>query len=269
MLGEYLDPLTLALVFLGAVIGIALLSASIKIVREYERGIVFRLGRLVGAKGPGLFFIIPFVDRMVKTDLRLVAIDVPKQNVITKDNVSVNVDAVVYYRIVDPVKVVVRVRNYNYAVALYAQTTLRDIVGQAELDDLLTKREELNKRLQSILDEMTSPWGVKVVAVTIKDVELPEAMRRAMAKQAEAERWRRARVLEAEGERQAAKIMVDAATIYEQHPIALRLRELQTMVEIAREKNLVIIAETTSALGAVAGTATAISKATQKGRSRS
>jgi len=267
MLGEYLDPLTLALVVLGAVIGIALLSASIKIVREYERGIVFRLGRLIGAKGPGLFFIIPFVDRMVKTDLRLVAIDVPKQNVITKDNVSVNVDAVVYYRVVDPVKAVVRVRNYNYAVALYAQTTLRDIVGQAELDDLLTKREELNKRLQSILDEMTSPWGVKVVSVTIKDVELPEAMRRAMAKQAEAERWRRARVLEAEGERQAAKIMVDAATIYEKHPIALRLRELQTMVEIAREKNLVIITETTSALGAVVGTATAISKATQKGKS--
>ncbi len=225
------------------VVVIPLLSASIKIVREYERAVLFRLGRLVGAKGPGIFFIIPIVDSIVKVDLRIVTVDVPKQEIITKDNVSVKVDAVIYYRVVDPVSAVVKVANYNYAIALLGQTILRDVIGQAELDELLTEREKLNKKIQSIIDEMTVPWGIKVTAVTIKSVELPENMMRAMAKQAEAERWRRARVIEAEGERQAAKILAEAAKLFEEHPGALRLRELQTLVEVARERALVVVTE--------------------------
>ncbi len=242
------------------IIVLPLLAASIKIVREYERAVLFRLGRLVGAKGPGLFFIIPFIDSIVKVDLRIVTVDVPKQEIITRDNVSVKVDAVIYYRVVDPINAVIRVANYHYAIALLGQTVLRDVIGQAELDDLLTKREELNKRIQSIIDEMTMPWGVKVTAVTIKTVELPESMMRAMAKQAEAERWRRARVIEAEGERQAAKILSEAAKMYEEHPQALRLRELQTLVEIAREKALVVVTGMGAAeLGKVAAISSAIS----------
>ena len=225
----------------GLIIIISLLSASIKIVREYERAVIFRLGRLLGAKGPGLFFIIPFVDSMVRVDLRVVAVDVPKQNIITRDNVSTNVDAVVYYRVVDPERAITKVENYHYAISLLAQTTLRDVIGQVELDDLLSKREDINKKIQGILDEMTEGWGIKVVAVTIKDVELPESLRRAMAMQAEAERWRRARVISAEGEKEAAKIMVEAARMYEEHPTALRLRELQTLVDVAKEKNLIVI----------------------------
>ncbi len=218
-----------------------ILAMSIKVVKEYERAVIFRLGRLLGAKGPGLFFIIPFVDTMIKVDLRVVTADVPEQRTITKDNVTVGVDAVVYYKVFDPVKAVVKIENYHYAVLMLAQTTLRDIIGQVELDDLLTKREEINKELQEILDRLTDPWGIKVTAVTIKEVKLPESMLRAMAKQAEAERWRRARIIEAEGERQAAKIMAEAAKMYEEHPAALRLRELQTLVEIAKEKNMIIV----------------------------
>ena len=251
---------SLITVFAILIVVLPLLAASIKIVREYERAVLFRLGRLVGAKGPGLFFIIPFVDSIVKVDLRIVTVDVPKQEIITRDNVSVKVDAVIYYRVVDPVNAVIRVANYHYAIALLGQTILRDVIGQAELDDLLTKREELNKKIQSIIDEMAMPWGVKVTAVTIKTVELPESMMRAMAKQAEAERWRRARIIEAEGERQAAKILSEAAKMYEEHPQALRLRELQTLVEVAREKALVVVTGMgATELGKVAAVSSAIS----------
>ncbi len=230
-----------------------LLSMSIKVVKEYERAVIFRLGRLLGAKGPGLFFIIPFVDNFMKVDLRIVTADVPEQRTITKDNVTVGVDAVVYYKVFDPVKAVTRIENYHYGVIMLAQTTLRDVIGQVELDDLLTKREEINKRLQEILDILTDPWGIKVTAVTLKEVKLPETMLRAMAKQAEAERWRRARIIEAEGERQAAKIMAEAAEFYEQHPAALKLRELQTLVEVAKEKNLIVVSGSGANLGEVIG----------------
>ncbi len=222
---------------------IIILAMSIKVVKEYERAVIFRLGRLLGAKGPGIFFIIPFVDNFVKVDLRVVTVDVPKQRIITRDNVTVGIDAVVYYRVFDPVLAVTKIENYNYAIVMLAQTTLRDVIGQVELDDLLTKRDEINKRLQEILDIVTDPWGIKVTAVTLKEVELPENMLRAMAKQAEAERWRRARIIEAQGEEQAAEIMARAAEFYEKHPAALKLRELQTLVEIAREKNLVLVSE--------------------------
>ncbi|MEM1619004.1 MAG: slipin family protein [Desulfurococcaceae archaeon] len=225
-------------------IAIPILASAIKIVKEYERIVVFRLGRLKGAVGPGLVFVIPFIDTINRVDLRVITVDVPKQEIITRDNVSVTVDAVVYYRVVDPVAAVTRVANYHYAVSMLAQTVLRDVIGQADLDDLLQRRDELNKRLSSILDEMTIPWGVKISAVTIKAVELPEEMTRAMAKQAEAERWRRARIIEADGERQAAMILAEAAKLYEQHAVALRLRELQTLIEIAREKALVVVTET-------------------------
>jgi regulator of protease activity HflC (stomatin/prohibitin superfamily) len=228
-----------------ALIVIALLSISIRVIREYERAVVFRLGRLLGIKGPGLFFLIPFIDSMVKVDLRIVAVDVPEQKIITKDNVTVGVDAVIYYKVFDPERSITKIENYHYAVLMLGQTTLRDVVGQVELDDLLTKRDEINKRLQEILDLLTDPWGIKVTAVTLKEVKLPETMLRAMAKQAEAERWRRSRIIEAEGERQAASIMAEAAMMYEKHPVAVRLRELQTLIEISREKNMVIVTPTT------------------------
>ncbi len=251
---EYLPAIILLLIIV-----MIFLAMSIKIVREYERAVIFRLGRLIGAKGPGLFFIIPFIDNFVKIDLRITTADVPEQQVITKDNVTVGVDAVVYYRVFDPVKAVTTVENYHYAVMMMSQTTLRDIVGQVELDDLLTKREDINKKLQLILDEVTDPWGIKVTAVTLKQVRLPETMLRAMAKQAEAERWRRSRIIEAEGERQAAKIMAEAARFYEEHPVAIRLRELQTLIEVAREKNMVIIAPSSLGTGEL-GLITAVAK---------
>jgi len=252
---------------IGILILLILLSMSIKVVKEYERAVIFRLGRLLGAKGPGLFFIIPFVDTMVKVDLRIVTADVPEQRTITRDNVTVGVDAVVYYKVLDPEKAVTRIENFHYGVLMLAQTTLRDIIGQVELDDLLTKREEINKKLQAILDYLTDPWGIKVTAVTIKEVKLPETMLRAMAKQAEAERWRRARIIEAEGERQAAKIMTEAASFYEEHPVALRLRELQTLVEISKEKNMVIVTQqySDSRLGEMLGLMTGIDKAKEAG----
>ena len=243
------------------IIVLIIIGSSIKMVYEYERAVIFRLGRLLGAKGPGLFFRIPIVDRFVKVDLRVVTIDVPKQRIVTKDNVTVDVDAVIYYRVMDPVKAVTAVENYIYATSLLGQTVLRDVIGQSELDELLTRREELNKRLTQILDVLTDPWGIKVTAVSIKDVSLPESMLRAMAKQAEAERERRSRIIIAEGELQASKIMAEAAKAYQEQPIALRLRELQTLIDIAREKNLVIIAP--QALGEMAtliGTASKISE---------
>ncbi len=234
-----IDMLLTVAIVAGVVIW--LLSMSIKIVKEYERAVLFRLGRFVGVKGPGLFFIIPFIDRMVIVDLRLKTADVPQQKALTKDNVEVSVDAVVYYRVEDPEKAVLKVEDYDAAVMLLAQTTLRDVIGQVELDDLLSRREEINKKLQEILDRLTDPWGIKVTAVTIKEVKLPEQLLRAMAKQAEAERWRRAKIIEAEGERQAAKILAEAAKMYEEHPIAIRLRELQMLIEVAKEKSLVVV----------------------------
>ena len=233
----------LALIAL-AILAAILLAASIRIVPEYQRAVVFRLGRLVGVKGPGPFLIIPFVDRVQIVDLRVKTIDVPQQEIITRDNVTVEVDAVIYYRVVDPVKAVLNVANYNYAVMLYAQTSLRDVIGQVDLDKLLTHREEINKRLQEILDEVTEPWGIKVTAVKIKQVKLPESLLRALALQAEAERLRRARVIEAEGERQAAEILEKAARVYEEHPVALRLRELEAIIHAAREKSLIIVVPT-------------------------
>ncbi|MEM3392632.1 MAG: slipin family protein [Candidatus Bathyarchaeia archaeon] len=233
------------LAFIAFIVLISILSSAIKVVREYERGVIFRLGRLVGAKGPGLFFIIPIVDKFIKIDLRVVAFDVPKQRVITKDNVSVDVDAAVYYRVFDPAKAVVQVEDYFRATNLLAQTTLRDVLGQVELDELLTKREELSKKIGEILDTYTDPWGIKVVAVAIKDVTMPEAMLRAIAKQAEAEREKRSRIIVAEGEYIAAEKIAAAAKRYMESPFALRLRELQTLTEIAREKNLVVVTTTT------------------------
>jgi len=224
-------------VVLAAVIFlILLLAASIKIVNEYERGIIFRLGRLVGARGPGLFFLIPIVDTMVKVDLRTVTMDVPPQEVITKDNVPVKVNAVVYFRIVNPENAIVQVENYFVATSLFAQTTLRSILGQSELDDLLVEREKINMQLQKIIDVHTDPWGIKVSSVEVKDVELPEGMKRAMAKQAEAERERRAKIINAEGELQAAEKLAMAAEIIERHPSAIQLRFLQTIAEAASEK---------------------------------
>jgi regulator of protease activity HflC (stomatin/prohibitin superfamily) len=234
----------IVLILVVLIIVIPLLNASIKIIREYERAVVFRLGRLVEAKGPGLILIIPFVDNLMKVDLRVVTVDVPKQEIITRDNVSVKVDAVIYYRAVDPIAAITKVSNYHYSIMMLGQTVLRDVIGQVDLDDLLQKRDELNKRIQDIIDETAMSWGIKVTAVTLKSVELPEELMRAMAKQAEAERWRRARIIEAEGERQASAVLVEAASMYEQHPTALRLRELQTLIEIAREKALVVVTET-------------------------
>jgi len=244
----------------GVLVVLAILAYSIRIVREYERIVVFRLGRLIGAKGPGIVFVIPIIDRIQVVDLRIHVVDVPKQRVITRDNVEVSVDAVVYYRVFDPIKAVMTIRNYHYGVAMLAQTTLRDVLGQVDLDELLSKREELNKKIQRILDELTDPWGIKVTAVTIKEVVLPEGLVRAMAKQAEAERWRRAKVIEAEGERQAAKIMAEAARIYEEHPVALRLRELHTLVEVAKERTLIVFYPSTMG-GEAGGLAVAIASA--------
>jgi regulator of protease activity HflC (stomatin/prohibitin superfamily) len=215
--------------------------SSIRIVKEYERGVIFRLGRLVGAKGPGLFFILPLADIMVKVDLRTVTYDVPPQEVVTKDNVTVKVNAVVYYRVVDPTKAVTEVYDYKYATAQIAQTTLRSIIGQAELDEVLSERDKLNIKIQQIIDEGTSSWGIKVTAVEIKDVELPEEMRRVMAMQAEAERERRSKIIRAEGEYQAAMKLKEAAEVLAKSEGALFLRYLQTLNEVAAEKNTTII----------------------------
>jgi regulator of protease activity HflC (stomatin/prohibitin superfamily) len=213
------------------------LPQMVRVLREYERGVIFRLGKLLGAKGPGLVLLIPIVDRLVKVDLRVVTIDVAKQEVMTRDNVPVTVDAVVYFRVVDPVAAVVRVENFWKATSLIAQTTLRSVLGQAPLDDLLAQRESINLRLQEIIDRQTEPWGVKVTTVEVKDVALPDSMKRAMAKQAEAERERRAKIVNAEGEYQAAEKMVQAAAMISTQPIALQLRFLQTMREISSEHN--------------------------------
>jgi regulator of protease activity HflC (stomatin/prohibitin superfamily) len=248
--GESLQEEALIATFINIIIAlivfwiiISFLKAALRVIREYERAVIFRLGRLIGAKGPGLIFLIPFVDKPRIVDLRLLSFDIPRQRIITKDNVTVDVDAVVYYRVVNPIDAVVKVQDYITASNFIAQTTLRDVVGQVELDELLTRRDELGKRIQTIVDEITEGWGIKVTQVAIRDVVLPEEMLRAIAKQAEAERERRARVITAEGELMAAQKMYEAAEFYAKNPNAMRLRELQTWVEIAREKNLIIIAE--------------------------
>ena len=214
---------------------------TVKIVTEYERGVIFRLGRLIGAKGPGLFLIIPFVDRMMKVDLRVVTMDVPSQEVITKDNVTVRVNAVVYFRVVDPEASVVKVLDHIRATSQISQTTLRNVLGQSELDELLTQREKLNQMLQRIIDEHTDPWGVKVSTVEIKEVELAEQMKRMMAAQAEAERERRAKIIHADGEFQASSRLAEAGAIIAKEPVTLQLRYLQTLTEIASERNSTLI----------------------------
>ena len=219
-----------------------LLAAAIRIVQEYERGVIFRLGRVLpGAKGPGLFFIIPIVDRMVKVNLQTVTMNVPPQDIITRDNVTIRVDAVIYFNVVEPIRAIVEIQNYLMGTSQIAQTTLRSILGKAELDDLLAHREELNDQLQSVIDELTEPWGVKVTLVEIKDVDLPDQMQRAMARQAEAERLRRAKIINAEGEFQASTKLREAADVIAQSPIALQLRLLQTMAEIATERNSTLV----------------------------
>ncbi len=233
-----MSPIIIGVIVLAALI---LIAMTVKIVPEYERGVIFRLGRLVGAKGPGLFLIIPFVDRMVKVDLRVVTMDVPSQEVITKDNVTVRVNAVVFLRVVDPESAVVKVLDHIRATSQISQTTLRNVLGQSELDDLLAQREKLNETLQRIIDEQTDPWGIKVSAVEIKEVELDETMKRSMAAQAEAERDRRAKIIHAEGELQASEKLAQAGTIMAKEPVTLQLRYLQTLTEIASERNSTLI----------------------------
>jgi regulator of protease activity HflC (stomatin/prohibitin superfamily) len=221
----------------GLILLLFFLASAIRILKEYERGVIFRLGRVIGAKGPGLIILIPIVDKMVKVSLRLIAMDVDPQDVITRDNVSLKVNAVIYFRVMDGVKAVIEVENYVYATSQLAQTTLRSVCGQAELDELLSEREKINARLQEILDTRTGPWGIKVSTVAVKHIDLPQEMQRAMAKQAEAERERRAKVINAKGEFQAAGKLAEAATIIREHPMALQLRYLQTLREISAESN--------------------------------
>jgi regulator of protease activity HflC (stomatin/prohibitin superfamily) len=239
-MGGILDALfswvTVVVIFL-----IILAVAAIKVVQEYERGVIFRLGRLQGAKGPGIFFIIPIVDRMIKVDLRVVTLDIPTQEAITRDNVTVSVNAVAYFRVIDPNDAIVQVEDYNRATWQIAQTSLRSVLGQSDLDELLIHRDEINQKLQQIVDEATEPWGIKVSIVEVKDVELPATMKRAMARQAEAEREKRAKIIHAEGEFSAAQQLQEAAGVIAQQPAALQLRYLQTLTEIAVEKNSTII----------------------------
>lgn len=219
------------------VLVVLFLTTAIRILKEYERGVIFRLGRVIKAKGPGLIILIPLIDRMVKVSMRLLAMDVDPQDVITRDNVSVQVNAVIYFRVIQPVKAIVEVESYHYAMSQLAQTTLRSVCGQAELDELLADREKINAELQEILDTHTDPWGIKVATVELKHIDLPQEMQRAMAKQAEAERERRAKIINAEGEYQAANKLAEAAKIIHEHPMALQLRYLQTMREMAAENN--------------------------------
>ena len=220
---------------------VAIITSAVKIVQEYERGVIFRLGRLVGAKGPGLFFIIPFIDRMFKVDLRTVTLDVPSQEAITRDNVTVKVNAVVYFRVINPSDAVVQIEDYRRATWNIAQTTLRNVLGQSELDEILSAREKINHKLQQIIDEATEPWGIKVSIVEVKDVELPQTMQRAMARQAEAEREKRAKIIHAEGELGASEALAAAAKVLSDQPAGVQLRYLQTLTEISVEKNSTII----------------------------
>jgi len=225
-----------------AILVVIFLATSVRMVPEYERAVIFRLGRVIGSKGPGLFILIPIIDRMIRVDLRTVTLDVPTQDIITKDNVSVSVDAVVYFRVVDPVRAIVEVEDYQYATSQIAQTTLRSVCGSVELDELLSEREKLNLQLQELIDRQTDPWGVKVVAVELKKVDLPEELRRAMARQAEAERERRAKIITAEAEYQAAEKLADAAQILASQPLALQLRYLETIQNVvSKPGNTVLI----------------------------
>ena len=226
-----------AFLFVVIIFLIIILSNAIRILREYERGVIFRLGRLIAVKGPGIIFLIPLVDKMVKVSLRTVVLDVPPQDIITKDNVSIKVNAVVYFRVVQPEKAIVEVENFLFATSQLSQTTLRSFLGQSELDELLSERDKINAKLQTIIDHHTEPWGIKVSNVEVKQIDLPVEMQRAMAKQAEAERERRAKIVHAEGELQASQKLADAAEIIQTHPMALQLRYLQTLTEIASEKN--------------------------------
>ncbi len=218
-----------------------LIASMIRVLREYERGVIFRLGRAIGTKGPGLIILIPIIDRMVKVSLRVIAMDIPPQDIITKDNVSIKVNAVLYFRVLDPLKAIVEVEDYLYATSQLAQTTLRSVLGQAELDELLASRDKINKELQAIIDGHTDPWGIKVAMVEVKHVDLPQEMQRAMARQAEAERERRAKVIHAEGEFQASRKISDAAKIMAENPISVQLRFLQTITEVASENNSTIV----------------------------
>ena len=241
------------------VIIIILLVNIVKIIKEYERAVIFRLGRVLGTpKGPGVFVVVPIIDKIRVIDQRILTLDIPKQGIITRDNVTVDVDAVVYLKVMDPLDAVIKVQDYITASSLISQTTLRDVIGQCDFDDILSKRDELNKKMKVILDEVTNPWGIKVNSVAIRDVAIPDVMQRAIAKQAEAEREKRSRIIISEGELQAAKNMAKAAESYSKDPAALRLRELQTWAEVAREKNLIIVTEvgsrgTASDLGTVLG----------------
>ena len=226
--------------FVGVIL-LFLLFSAVRVVQEYERGVIFRLGRFVGAKGPGLFFIIPFIDRMVKVDLRTITLDVPAQEGMSRDNVTLKVNAVVYFRVIDPGKAIIQVEDYRRATWLIAQTTLRNVIGQSDLDEILAHREKVNNQLQRIIDEQTEPWGIKVALVEVKDVELPQTMQRAMAKQAEAEREKRAKIIHAEGEFEASKQLAAAAEVIGSQAATLQLRYLQTLTEVAVEKNSTII----------------------------
>ena len=223
------------------ILAVLFLASALRVLKEYERAVVFRLGRFIGVKGPGLIILIPVIDKMVKVDLRVVTLDVPTQEVITRDNVSVKVNAVVYFRVIEPEKAVIQVEDYFYATSQLAQTTLRSICGQAELDEILAEREKLSMKIQQILDADTDPWGIKVSKVEIKEIDLPEEMKRAMARQAEAERERRAKIINAEGEYQAAKTLAEAARIMAESPAALQLRFLQTLREVAAENNSTLV----------------------------
>src|SRR5437867_3945035 len=237
------NPMQIVSIFVVILVffGIIILSNAIRILREYERGVVFRLGRLIAVKGPGIIFLIPLVDRMVKVSLRTVVLDVPPQDVITKDNVSIKVNAVVYFRVIQPEKSIVEVENFLFATSQLSQTTLRSVLGQSELDELLSQRDKINRELQEIIDEHTEPWGIKVSNVEVKQIDLPIEMQRAMAKQAEAERERRAKIVHAEGELQASQKLSDAAAIIAKNPVALQLRFLQTLTEVAADKNSTIL----------------------------
>lgn len=226
-----------AFLIMAAFLGLIILANAVRILREYERGVIFRLGRLIGVKGPGLILLIPLVDKMVKVSLRTVVMDVPPQDVITQDNVSIKVNAVVYFRVIQPQKAIVEVENYLFATSQLSQTTLRSVLGQSELDDLLSQREKINQKLQQVIDAHTEPWGIKVSSVEVKQIDLPQEMQRAMAKQAEAERERRAKVIAAEGEFQASQKLSEAAEVLAEQPSALTLRYLQTLREIATENN--------------------------------
>ncbi len=246
------------------IIILIIVANMVKIVKEYERAVIFRLGRLLGAKGPGVFIILPFLDKIRIVDLRILTLDVPKQGIITKDNVTVDVDAVVYLKVADPINAIIKIQDYITSSSLISQTTLRDVIGQVEFDDILTKRDELNKQVQAILDEITDPWGIKVSSVAIRDVSLPDVMQRAIAKQAEAEREKRSRIIISEGEMQAAQNMAKAAESYAASPHAMRLRELQTWSEVAREKNMIVVTDASGGEGRDLGTVLAATKKSQQ-----